>query len=321
LHGKPFEMGIYLEPGDFSDPTGIPEQLAAQQFNHRVITGTDLRACKGEGQWDFGWTDFLLQKASLANQSMIGGLLWSWEGSIPDWVKNGGYTRDHLVAIVESHIATTLSRYRGRIGAYIVVNEAFRPGLGTTGDWWEQHIGPDYVHIAFQKARQVDPDAVLIYNHYRNHTKSGWNYSITKRDVDDLEAHGLIDAVGLQLHLWQDWPRPTKADVIEAMQSYGLSVWVTEFDCYQISVQGVSNPEEEQALVTTDMIRAALESGVCHHFTNWGISDKNSVWGASAKACLWDENNNAKLNYYAIQQVLASRITLINDAFLPLIMR
>ena len=309
-YGKPFHIGIYLEDGDWNDPTGTPEQLAVQQFNHLVNHSiTMYTSYAGPDQWRFSEADWLLQKAQSANQSMIGmHLVWgsTQPGATPHWITNGGYTRDQLITIIQNHIAAVMTRYKGKIGAYTVVNEALY------NDWWYQQIGIDYIRIAFQKARQVDPSAVLIYNHFSNETKQGANYNTTKEHVDSLKSQGLVDAVGVQAHLWSDGY--SKGDVIEAMQSYGLPVWVTEFDSYQNSV---ANPEEDQAQRTKNMIEAALQSGVCDHFTNWGVSDKSSYWGANWKACLWNANNSAKLNYYAIQQALGNAITLSNDVFLP----
>jgi len=318
--GKPFKIGIYLSPDDMNDPTGLPEQLAAQQFNHRVNKGTQIRQNYAPNKWSFTSADALLQKASLAGQSMIGELIWSWDGSIPDWIKNGGYNRDQLIAIIQAHIGTMLTRYKGKISAYQVVNEAHRPGPTNTPDWWESHIGSDYVQIAFQAARQADPTAVLIYNHYSNETKYYWNYNITKNDIDILKSQGLVDAVGVQLHLWTG--RPAKADVVDALKSYGLPVWITEFDSVQLS--GVSNPDQEQADITASMMQAIFESGVCDHFTNWGLTDKYDGWdygaGTTATKCeLWDVNFNAKPNYYAMQQVMSANVTLVNDVFLPMI--
>jgi GH35 family endo-1,4-beta-xylanase len=71
------------------------------------------------------------------------------------------------------------------------------------------------------------------------------------------------------------------------------------------------------------MIEAALESGVADCFTTWGVSDKNSYWNAwgTWHPCFWDDDNNAKPNYYAVQQTLSKNITLVNDVFLPSITR
>lgn len=312
--GKSFKIGINLESGDWEDPTGTPKQLAVQQFNQIVNPSIWMPdAYIGPEHWDFSVSDSFLQKAQAANQSTIGMHLvyGSWALSIkavPSWIINGGYSREQLITIMENHIVAVMSRYRGQISAYSVVNEYYNNN--GENDWWYQTIGPDYLRIAFQKARETDPDAILIYNDFSNETKSGGNYNLTKTNVDYLNSLGLIDAVGLQMHLFGD--RPTKTDVIDAMQSYGIPVWVTEFDSFQFSE--LPNPAQEQADITQAMIEAALESGKCDCFTAWGISDKHSSWNiyfeGDFNPCLWDNNYDPKPNYYALQQVLGANVTL-----------
>lgn len=324
--GKLFKIGLAPEAGDTNDPTGIPEQQTALQFNHRPHLWVSMPSCYyGPNQWNFSWADSMIQKIQAANQSMIGmHLLWgsSALGAIPNWILNGGYNRNQLIAIIQAHISTVMTRYKGKIAAYTVVNEYWN-GDGMY-DWWYQQIGPDYFQIAFQTARQADPTAVLIFNHYSNETASSSYYATTKNCIDALKTQSLVDAVGIQMHLW--FSRPTKADVISAMQSYGVPVWVTEFDSFQLLAPYLPpgmTAEQEQAMITQNMIEAALESGVCDCFTNWGFSDKNSWWnnyyGGNYNPCLWDANNNAKLNYYAIQQTLSTKMTFVNDIFLPLV--
>ncbi|MCC6188572.1 MAG: endo-1,4-beta-xylanase [Anaerolineales bacterium] len=267
--GKRFKVGIHLEGGDWNDPTGVPEQLAKQQFNHLVNHAILMNPCyPGPGQWDFSGADWIVQKAQAASQSMIGmHLVWGSValGAIPNWIVNGGYNRDQLIGIMEAHIAAVMNRYKGVIGAYTVVNEKWN-GNGTY-DWWYQHIGTDYHQIAFEKAREIDPSAVLIYNHYSNETTSGGYYTTTKTDVDYLKSLDLVDAVGVQMHLWSN--RPSKADVTTVLQSYGVPVWVTEFDSFQLGWQ--PDPVQEQGEFTLHMIEAAFESGACDCFTTWDI--------------------------------------------------
>jgi len=313
--GQLFKIGVYLEDSDVQDPTGLPEKIATQEFNHRVINQLSLIAYEAPGRWSFSGSDSLVTKARAANQSMVGGLIWGSERSIPDWIKNGSFTRDQLLTIMQDHIEAVMTKYKGVIGSYIVVNEAFRD-YGTT-DWLYQRLGRDYVRIAFKHARAIDSKAVLIYNHYENHTKDGVNYQITKEDINELKNLGIVDAVGTQLHLYKT--RPKKADVIDAMRSYGIPVWVTEFDTFQIP--GNANPEQEQASITRDMLEAAMESGVCDSFTVWGLNDSHSFFGPENKTCLFNLDNKPKLNYYAASSILARYVTLTNNVFLPLVMR
>jgi endo-1,4-beta-xylanase len=302
--GQPFKIGIYLEGGDWNDPTGVPEMISGREFNHFVNHSINMSASyRGPDDWDFSSADWIVSKAQAANQSLIGmHLVWGW--GVPEWIKNGGYNRDQLIQIMEAHIVTVMNRYKGIIGAYTVVNEI----NNGSWEWWYQQLGYDYLKIAFQKARETDPSAVLIYNNWGNHTKDSQYYVKTKQDIDFLKSMNLVDAVGVQLHLWSG--RPTKNDVIDALISYGLPVWITEFDSLQY--EQLSDPEQEQADITKSMIEAALESGVCHCFTNWGVSDKNSFWNDYYdhyyKPCLWDDNNNPKQNYYAIQYALGKNV-------------
>jgi endo-1,4-beta-xylanase len=130
---------------------------------------------------------------------------------------------------MQAHIVATMSRHRGIIGAYSVVNER-QTGM-SANDWWYQQIGDEYLRIAFETARETDPTAILIYNQQRNETSAGDLYDLTRTDVDFLKSQGLVDVVGVEMHLGTN--RPSKTDVITAMQSYGIPVWVTEFDSFQ----------------------------------------------------------------------------------------
>jgi GH35 family endo-1,4-beta-xylanase len=298
-----FRIGAYLEPGELWDPTGFHEDFARQQFNSRVISNVGLSNHIGPNQWDFWWPDEVMLKAQAANQSMFGmHLLWHLD--IPDWIRNGGYSRAELITIIENHIEKAMTRYRGAILAYTVVNEHFLDGY----DWFHANIGPDYVDIAFKKARQVDPEAILIYNHYNNHVTYHPEYTITLNDINRLKSKGLVEGVGVQFHHWSpERPRPTKQEVIPALQSYGLPVWVTEFDVAQILTE--PDPEEEQGLQTKAMLEAVFESGVCDYFNIWGLNDQYA-FDPKQKTGILDENNNAKPNYYAIQQVLADHVNI-----------
>jgi endo-1,4-beta-xylanase len=323
--GNPFKIGVFLEPGDLEDPDGIPLQSANRQFNLRVNLSISMfDSYRGINEWDFSMADQELEQAQSANQSTLAAqFVWGSEiieWATPDWIRNGGYNREQLITILENHIETVMTRYRGKINAYIVTNEAFTggsPNGSGQDDWWWTNLGIDYITIAFQKARQIDSSATLIYNHHDNHLIGTPNYIVTKQHIESLNSQGLVDAVGCQLHLADN--RPPKEDVIAALQSFGIPVWITEFDSFQLSESQTEDPEEEQAEITKQMIEAALESNVCDHFVTWGFSDRNSWWGNEKKPCLWDSDYQAKPNYYAIQKALLDKAPTIFDLFLPFI--
>jgi len=71
-----------------------------------------------------------------------------------------------LLSRLRTHIRTVVGRYRGRVHAWDVVNEAFEDD----GTWrktpWYTTLGGEFVAKAFEFAHEADPDAQLYYNDY-----------------------------------------------------------------------------------------------------------------------------------------------------------
>lgn len=73
-------------------------------------------------------------------------------------------------------------------------------------DVFYQALGYDYIDLAFQVARDADPSATLIYNDTLNHSLQAGNHNgimtqMTHDTVQRLSGKGLVDAVGLPMHL------------------------------------------------------------------------------------------------------------------------
>src|SRR6185295_8814256 len=115
--------------------------------------------------FNFADTDALVDFAQ-ANNIKVRGHTLVWHNQIPGWLTGGNLTRDEVIEILREHILTLVGRYAGRIAAWDVVNEAVDDGTGglRTNSFWYQRIGPDYVKLAFEFARQADPNALLYYN-------------------------------------------------------------------------------------------------------------------------------------------------------------
>jgi len=88
-----------------------------------------------------------------------------------------------------------VGRYRGRIYAWDVVNEAIADD-GTLRDTvWLRNIGPEYIELAFRWAHEADPQALLFYNDYGAEdigVKSNAVYNLVKRLLEkDVPIHGV----------------------------------------------------------------------------------------------------------------------------------
>ncbi len=153
-----------------------------------------------------------------------------WEHQTPKWVFEGA-TRETLLARMRNHIHTVAGRYRGRIKAWDVVNEAIENnGIIKEASPWHRIIGPDYIEHAFRFAHEADPDAELYYNDYSMEIPAKRETSIAL--IRRLKAAGLrIDGVGMQGHY-----RLTQLDVentersIVAFAAEGMKVMITELD-------------------------------------------------------------------------------------------
>jgi endo-1,4-beta-xylanase len=141
-------------------------------------------------------------------------------------------TKEVLLERLKAHIYAVVGRYKGRIYAWDVVNEAVSddPKQFLRNSLWYQICGEDYIAKAFQYAHEADPKAVLFYNDYNTEypEKRARVYRLLKQLID---AGVPIHAVGLQGH-WsiKDPSEEMLKNAITQYAGLGLKVQVTELD-------------------------------------------------------------------------------------------
>ncbi len=169
------------------------------------------------------------------NEMYVVGHVLFWHNQTPGWVfedDNGGPAgRELLLARMRERVRTVAERYRGRIHAWDVVNEAILDDGSLRDSPWTRLIGDDFIEQAFRIAgEELPPDVALLYNDY-SMTASGKRDAVVAM-VRDLKARGVrIDGVGMQGH----WA--LNAPSIEAIESSiiafaatGVDVHITELD-------------------------------------------------------------------------------------------
>ena len=159
-----------------------------------------------------------------------------WHEAAPAWFflddSGAPASRETVRERLRLHVTELVGRYRGRIYAWDVVNEAINdspsPRLRQTP--WLDVLGPDYIADVFRWAHEADPDALLFYNDY-SMVEPG------KRDrtvalLRDLLARGVpIHGVGMQGHWTLQWPPTREIErSIHAFADLGLRVEITELD-------------------------------------------------------------------------------------------
>ncbi len=230
--------------------------------------------------------------------------------NIPTWLREGNFSQNELTAILTGYITRVMTHFKGVIGEYVVVNEASMPE-----DLFNQIIGPTYVDIAFQAAREADPAAKLVFNIWGNHWSRGPNTPLTREIVERLTRKGLIDKVGLQMHVDNTSMSVLPTDVERTIRSYGIPAAVTEFDVDLRDQRGTTRERfTQQAQVYENMIGAALRAG-SKDIGFWGAPD-NLSWleqpefngSPDADPTMWDGDGNPKPAYYAVRKVLLAAL-------------
>jgi endo-1,4-beta-xylanase len=250
------------------------------------------------GTFTFDAADRVVEFAE-ANGMAVRGHTLVWHSQLAGWVQQLT-TRDEALAAMERHITTLVSRYRGRIHAWDVVNEAFTDGgnprlrgslatdatdAGNQGNngpdsVFRRLIGEDYIDRAFQLASAADPDALLFYNDYNAEGSSAKANAVFAM-VQGMVQRGIpIDGVGLQMHITANADNGRSATAIaeniRRLAGLGLQVHVTELDVTLCGNGTLEQRREQQRQRLAEVIDACTAEPLCTDITIWGVADQDS---------------------------------------------
>lgn len=211
---------------------------------------------------------------------------------------------------MNEHIETIMSRYKGKIAEYDVVNEMFNEDGSMRQNIWYKTIGADYIELALKKAHQVDPDAKLLLNEFNNeekgHPKADAMYNLVKNLI---ERKVPIDGVGMQLHLDAriSYSEDAIRQNIQRYEDLGIAVSFSEVDV-RIPIENSKAYESAQENIYLMLYKIASEMPNVTSFITWGISDKHSwvpyTFPGTGNALLYDEDFKPKPVYNEILKEL-----------------
>lgn len=317
-----FPIGVAVSPRSLKD--SAERQLILEQFNSLTPENAMKMGPIHPQENTYNWKDAdAIVDFAQAHHMRVRGHNLCWHTQAPNWIfhdKDGKLvSKEVLLNRLKDHINTVVSRYKGKIYAWDVVNEAvsdnndqlFRNSL------WYQICGEDFIFKAFEYAHEADPNAVLFYNDYGTESpgKRERIYQLLKKMLD---AGIPVNAVGLQAH-WSinDPSEDAIITSIKKFSSLGLKIQITELD---ISVYTGKDKDPNDASFTPEREQQQIEqyAKVFKVFrdykqyltgiTFWNVTDKYSwldnfpVRGRKNYPLLFDQNLKPKKAYQAVVQ-------------------
>lgn len=283
-------------------------QRLAQEFNLLTVEWEmNFKPVHPEpDRYNFDQPDRVVAFAE-ANDMLVVGHTLVWHLEVPDWFAEGDYSREESIEVLREHIMTVVGRYKGRIYAWDVVNEAIDDDGSLRDSVWLERIGPEYIQMAFEFAHEADPDALLFYNDYgieEPNEKSDAVYEL----LSDLKAEGVpVDGVGFQMHVGLDDRRDPDAVVenFERFGELGLTVHITEMDVSTSKVGGsVDEKLAAEADIYAEMLGACLEVDACGALVMWGFTDAHTYLDESEMPLPFDGDYQPKPAYDALAETL-----------------
>lgn len=213
--------------------------------------------------------------------------------------------REALQELIDQHIDTMLTRYKGRINQWDVVNEPLGLfGQGALEDnVFLRNLGPDYIANAFKRAHSIDSQAKLFLNEqfdrYTGPRAEAFINLVQDLKAQDVPVHG----VGLQHHMLFTLATAQETKTfIERLAALGLEIEITELDARLRLFADTENPHLAQAEYYRDITKTCYDIKACKGVTFWGLHDQDAwhkelpwMFPAPNAPYLFDENKNAKL--------------------------
>lgn len=230
-------------------------------------------------------------------------LFWSIPKCVPEWVKR--YDYETQMKFVEVRIRTLVSRFRGKVGTWDVVNEAlWEPAFKhlPMRDWphleTTQNMA-DYIEPVIRWARDEDPEALFVLNDYGLEGGGFKTPPVAKDGTEvtaELQRKRMLElvaelgkrgcapgAIGLQSHTGGFLDKATEVELFDQMAASGLPVQITEFWTPKIGRDDMPAEEKDEILgqYACDFLTHAFGHPAVEAFFFWGFM---------SRAIRWDEN-------------------------------
>jgi endo-1,4-beta-xylanase len=230
VYKKDFLIGTALSANQIEEKDANVNSLIKKEFN--AITAENIMKSMfvhpAKDKYDFVLTDKFVQFGE-KNKMFIHGHTLIWHSQLAPWMAEIKDVAE-MKAFMKDHITTIVSKYKGRIHSWDVVNEALNDDGTLRKSVFLDALGESYLTDAFKLAAKADPKADLYYNDYNIELPAKREGAINL--IKKIKAAGgKVDGVGIQGHWGLETPSLTEIEKsIIAYSLLGLKVAFTELD-------------------------------------------------------------------------------------------
>ena len=311
-----------------ADSSGQSAVLLTKHFNS-MTSENDMKWDATEatqGVFTFANADAQVAFAK-ANNMRVRGHTLVWHAQTPAWVFNDAAgnpmtptpeNRALLIQRMRSHIQGVVTHFGTDVDTWDVVNEAIDQSQpdGYRRSPWFTIIGPEFIDLAFQAAREFAPTAKLHYNDFS--TTDTTKLAFIAALVSGMKGRGVpIDGVGHQMHNNVDFPSGAAVtNALDTIHALGVENAVTELDVsvYSNSFPGpvldyTNIPAARFVLqgyryrTFFEAFKQAAQAGKLKTVTLWGKSDAATWLTSSTRVdgpLLFDVSFKKKHAYWAV---------------------
>lgn len=230
VYKKDFYIGTALSANQIEQKDAKVNSLICKEFN--AITAENIMKLMfihpQKDKYDFALTDKFVAYGK-KNKMYIHGHTLIWHSQLAPWMAQIKDSTE-MKAFMKDHITTIVSKYKGRIDSWDVVNEALNEDGTLRKSVFLNTLGEQYLIDAFKLAAAADPKTDLYYNDYNNEepAKREGTINLIKKIK---AAGGKVDGVGIQAH-WR-LESPSLEEIEKSILAYsaiGVKVAFTELD-------------------------------------------------------------------------------------------
>lgn len=223
---------------------------------------------------DFSRADRLVAWAETRGLSVFGHTLVWYAQTAPRFERLDGAGAPFERAYAD-YVTRVARRYRGRVTGWDVVNEPIRDGgEGLRDSLWSRNLGPvEHIRLAFELAREADPEAVLFLNDYNLETVPAKRAAFLRLAERLLAAGAPLGGLGTQTHVDCALPRGAIAGAVAQLGRLGLPVHISEID---VSTDRGDPARQSAIYAEAAEAIAALPEAQRFGLTVWGARDGDS---------------------------------------------